>query len=148
MLQANNVEAPTNSADDCDYLLAAVQSWLQAAGVSHIGYDGSADQNSFILWAELLPVRCEWQGDGVISSCSVASMFVPKSTCEFWDDHAPESSEQATVGHFADSVGRRKSEITEIVFRDDTGSVVLGNGTQSDFYVRVFYDESNATSMA
>lgn len=140
LLQANNIGAPSNSTDDCAFLLNAVQSWLQGTGASYIGYDELSDENSFVLWAELQPVRCDWQEDnGVITACNTASTFVPEGTCDFWSKNSPKPPEQATIEFFAEEVDRRKSEITEVFVGADE--------PQFEFYVRVFYDESHATSM-
>jgi hypothetical protein len=136
LLQANNLAS--NSTSACDYLQNAVDAWLR--GTSSEGnatslFDTTRSSEAYVLWAQLLPARCDWQrGDGVITWCSscVAAMCEP---CEFWNSTMV-SPPNATPDYFADVLGVRVGGIVEL---DMDANV---SWSDENYSVRVIFDET------
>jgi hypothetical protein len=88
LLQANNMQA--NATDnECDYLKSVVDSWLNVAVVPQPTSFVPSQEDTFVLWAQLLPIRCDWQrDDGVITFCSDDSPLIESygHTCDNWMD--------------------------------------------------------------
>jgi hypothetical protein len=94
LLQANNLAAPAQ--DDCDYLESAVKSWINVAVRPQPASLVSSHEDTFVLWAQLLPVRCDFQKpDGVITFCEGNDSLLnsDEEACIVWDAHAPDLSE-------------------------------------------------------
>jgi len=95
LLQANNLAANSNSTEDCGYLKNAVDSWLKSVANTQTSFIfESAHDDMFVIWAQLLPIRCDWQEgtQGVITSC-IGGNFTSDPTaeiCTVWDDMAPD----------------------------------------------------------
>lgn len=77
LLQENNVASP--DVDDCDYLHLFVQSWLRAA--DSVQPDSwMLPTNAYLLYAEMLPIRCPFQAEnGRITICR--DPYTDNSTC-------------------------------------------------------------------
>jgi hypothetical protein len=147
LLQANNVVAGSNSTEDCDYMNVAVKSWLLTTSKVNAPFavGGGHSDDSYVVWAQLLPVRCDWQdSEGVITTCLWGSNF-PSEICSVWNDTRPLSTEQATTSYFANKLGLRAGELVEFDRWDP------GNGPEVDsnpFYVRGIFDESHTVAVA
>lgn len=91
LLQANNLAAPTT--DDCDFLESAVKSWMNVAVKPQPTSVLSSQEDTFVLWAQLLPVRCEFQDpNGVITFCEGNDSLLNSNeeACIVWDNFAPD----------------------------------------------------------
>lgn len=112
--------APSSSEGDCAYLKTAVQSWLKMAAVPQPASLFDNVEDTYILWAQLLPVRCDFQReDGVITFCSsqgengLLTQAAP-STCVVWDEHSPATPQDATEDYFAEELSLRAEGIRRI----------------------------------
>ena len=146
LLQANNVAA--NETDLCDYLEDAVSSWLKGTSTEQNDYTltRSRKQNPgvFVLWAQLLPVRCEWQrADGVITWCP-ASVADDYSVCSFWNRTMPNSTSQATPEYFADALGVRVGGIIEFLWTKNAYGNFNASDSNQTYQVQVLLDETDA----
>ena len=112
----------SNSTADCEYLQYAVRSWLGAAATSsrRESYLLTTEKTDFLLWAQILPVRCSWQrDDGVITMCGPRDFQIP--ACDVWDktkDLIEPSDED-----IADELGKRAGALatfrrTDLEFAD------------------------------
>lgn len=90
MLESQNLIS-TSGVRDCEYLERAIDSWLNMAIVSQPQYE--KDPTSYVLWAQVLPVRCPFQNKtGVITSCTENRTRFREAyplTCKIWDDSSP-----------------------------------------------------------
>ena len=133
LLNSNNVAA----GDDCNYLKHSVVSWVTGMAIEHVESFANDHDTTYLLWAELMPVRCsDWQDDGVITTCEV---FPDMHTCSVWDEMRPESAEAATRDHFSRYLDVRPGEVLEVVskFQDPNGTT---------YYVRAFFNESSTVA--
>ncbi len=121
LLLAHNVAAPSSSEEDCSYLMTSVQSWLKMAAVPQPASLFENVEDTYVLWAQLLPVRCDFQQeDGVITFCDnqvgngVLGQEVPGIPCSVWEDHRPANPEDATEDFFAEQLSLRYEGIRRI----------------------------------
>lgn len=142
LLQANNVAAPTNSSEDCTYLKSSIQSWLKMAAVPQPASLLADTEDTYVLWAQLLPKRCSFQReDGVITFCEGrenededASLGeTAADTCLVWDVYRPATPDDATPDYFAQQLSLRSEGIRR-VFRGSN----MGN--MSSFQANVIYN--------
>ena len=146
LLLAHNVEAPTNSTDDCAYLQNVIYSWLQMASVPQPPSLLRNKEDTYVLWAQLLPVRCDFQrDDGVITFCS-GQIFedswlgaIPE-TCEVWDDYRPSSSMDEMASHFSKALDIRPEGIRRI-------DRSFSQANQLNFRASVIYNENPSVSL-
>lgn len=158
-LQALNVLS--NSTDDCDFLLNAVVNWLRSGASVHLDrFDwlSSSGHGLFLVWAQLLPVRCDWQRpDGIITDCRVDERSPTAGVhCRVWADTWPGVDENtntddvamATPNFFADLLGLRPGGLQE----HDEMALALNdfNATSSvsTFEVRGIFNESHTIALA
>lgn len=150
LLQANNVMALENSDADCDFFEATLISWLAAAAVV---LSTSDTNDAYVLWAQVLPKRCEFQrDDGVITYCSkeVATVLEP---CNVWAT-APLNTEDATPLYFADQLDIRVGAITEYrkfttnTWFDVSEDNVSTEMTNFTFSVKVLINQNETVSYA
>jgi hypothetical protein len=144
LLQAHNVAAPTNSSDDCEYLKISVTSWLQMATVPQPSLFVGKMEDTYVLWAQLLPVRCAFQReDGVITSCEGQDLEIhweDAEACAVWDDSRPPSPNDATASYFAEALNVRSEGIQRVdrhVSWSDT----------STYDTRVIYNQNPSVSL-
>eukprot|EP00590_Aulacoseira_subarctica_P009415 CAMPEP_0172422826 /NCGR_PEP_ID=MMETSP1064-20121228/8945_1 /TAXON_ID=202472 /ORGANISM="Aulacoseira subarctica , Strain CCAP 1002/5" /LENGTH=1415 /DNA_ID=CAMNT_0013163879 /DNA_START=50 /DNA_END=4294 /DNA_ORIENTATION=+ len=137
LLQGNNLVAPSTSLYDCEYLGNATAAWLQAMAFN-LQNDrfGKNERKLYLLWAEILPVRCDFQGaDGVVTvqACDYNSSLLKSYSdltqplCGVWTT-APAS--------FARTLNIREGEILS-----NTVNITY-QGQQ--FIVKTTFDESYA----
>jgi hypothetical protein len=120
LLQANNLAAPSASEEDCAYLKSSVQSWLKVAAVPQPASLFENTEDTYVLWAQVLPVRCDFQRtDGVITFCdgqaeedSLGSAVA--NTCLVWDDYGPSTPDAATSDYFAKQLSLRSEGIRRV----------------------------------
>ena len=147
LLQDNNIAS--NSTDDCEYLFNAVQSWLHSSATIQTYYKliDDEDRDAHLLWAQVLPVRCSWQHEnGVITICnSLRSVATIAPICAYWDNTM---STNPSKEYFADSLASRPGGILEVALQDIAPSNFVDNETQSEFYVRAFYNEAHPIALA
>lgn len=128
LLQAQNLAAPSSSEEDCSYLKRSVQSWLRMATTPQPASRFANVEDTFVLWAQVLPVRCDFQReDGVITFCSDQGNAIiqePRSSnaCAVWDDNSPPTPEDATEDYFAQELSLRSEGIRQISLQNDTYS--------------------------
>ena len=144
LLMAHNKAA--TSLDDCDYLKTAVASWLGATSSMHneeryLFREGSRE---FMIWAQILPVRCPWQTrkNGVITDCEINGDS--SSVCEVWEKTATISD--ASEEDIARILGKRPGAITH--FHDEVVVTASFFGAEEliPFSVTTFYDHSSTLS--
>lgn len=146
LLEDNNLAAVAG-VSDCDYLQLAIESWLNMAIIPQPPDVLSDVETTFVLWAQILPVRCPFQDDdGVITSCAGRlSNFrenYPK-TCQIWDALAPASPEFANADYFASALNLRPSGIA--TYSNYAG----GNFDAVDgFNVTVIYNNNPSIALA
>jgi hypothetical protein len=148
LLQANNLAS--NSTSACDYLQNAVQAWL--LGTASEGNDSSLvdttrNSEAYVLWAQLLPVRCDWQrNDGIITWCDSCeeNMCGP---CDFWNNTIVPPS-NATPGYFADVLGVRVGGIVEFDIENSAPMLDRGLLTNQVYSVTVIVDETDTLAFS
>jgi hypothetical protein len=137
LLQANNIAAQ----DDCSYLESAIDSWANIAAVPQPASLLTKLEDTFVLWAQLLPIRCDFQrDDGVLTYCygddSRPNGVYP---CTVWDDHAPTDPGEATEEYFADELGIRLDGVRKLSRQ--------GIDEFSDYGVSIIYNENPTVSL-
>ena len=146
LLLAHNLEAPTNSTDDCEYLENGIYAWLQMASVPQPPSLIRNHEDTYVLWAQVLPVRCNFQrDDGVITFCR-GQIFegsgegtIPE-ICEVWDDYRPSSSVDEMASYFSKALNIRPEGIRRI----DRG---FSQANQLNFGASVVYNENPTVSL-
>lgn len=155
LLQANNLAA--NTTEDCDYLLNAVYSWLAGATleVSQEGWHFAYQHDDvFVLWAQLLPVRCPWQRvdgsvpiSGVITVCPRAVYADYEEICSFWNSTAPLLPSEATTDYFAAELGTRAGGLLDLSYSEVAPADFNDGLSDAVFSVRVIASENHTLSM-
>ncbi|KAG7349730.1 adenylate cyclase family protein [Nitzschia inconspicua] len=146
LLQANNLAA-LSGISDCEYMEFAIESWLNMAIVPQPPSKIREINHSFVLWAQVLPVRCPFQNiTGVITSCrgplsKYREMPENKPTCDIWDTFSPATSEEASVEYFAEALKLREGGIVK-------KTAESSGDTLSGFNVTVVYNENPTISLA
>jgi len=146
LLQANNLAS--NTTEDCDYLYNAVEAWFKSSTVVRPNFNsGDEDEELiFVQWAQLLPVRCDWQReDGVITSCSSTGISPSNgnAACDYWST-IPRMSYEATVAYLENTLDLKRGGLTEVEF-EETGPADFNDGNSAAvFLVRALFDESHA----
>lgn len=162
VLQANNALA--QSKEDCDYLKSAVESWLSIAMVPQPESFVQAHDDTFVLWAQVLPVRCDWQReDGIITYCDNSTLFAQghKEVCALWDDtlqwgsFSYEQMEgwalEAKVDYVRSNLAsERNLRMPAIQWKCQEGleSTPCGYESESEFSVTVYYNNNPTVSLA
>jgi hypothetical protein len=151
LLMANNVIA--NTTNDCDYLRSSVTAWLLT--VVDIPLDTiQAGEQLSIQWAQILPIRCEWQlPDGVITNCRQTEFAEVFPACTVWNKTQPSNPKDATPEYYAEVLGRRPGELTEYIdvktapaFFNNSFDIDEETG-QHEFYVRAIFNESQTVKL-
>jgi hypothetical protein len=148
LLQANNLSA--NNTDLCDYLMDAVSAWLKGSTTEQIDYtiESSTQTDVFVLWAQLLPVRCPWQReDGVITWCD-PSLYDQYAACSFWNETKPPLPDLATPEYFADVLGERVGGILSIVISTVAYADFYSLESNQTYQVRVIVDENDTLAFS
>lgn len=146
LLQAHNLAAPTNSSEDCSYLAASVRSWLNVAAVPQPPSMLQNTEDTYVLWAQLLPVRCEWQmDDGIITSCDNQKFGeslegAAYGACAVWDEYSPPLEVDSMRKYFARSLNLRFEGLRRI----DRG---VSTGELAGFASRVLYNDNPTVSL-
>ena len=121
LLHENNLAAPTNSEEDCQYLKEFVHSWLLTA--ESVQPDSPLlGTNAYLLWAQILPYRCPSLQDpnGIITLCNSSAARRLKQSCQIWQHTAAEqlATEQLSLNnlaeYFADVLDIRVGGIHEV----------------------------------
>jgi hypothetical protein len=113
LLHETNLAINSNSTDACAYLKQFLDSWLLTA--ESIQPDSSLlGTNTYLLWARISPLRCDFQQvDGIITVCSDSSP-VEQRTCELWQENSTFASFDRLPAHFAEMQDIRVGGIREI----------------------------------
>lgn len=148
LLEDNNLASITGDNDtDCDYLELAIESWLTMAIIPQPSYNRPDVESTFVLWAQVLPVRCPFQDEnGVITSCDGRLSTLQESypsTCQIWGELAPSSPEYATDAYFATTLNLRPGGINTFLGGSE-GQIRELNGVN----VTVIYNENVTVSLA
>jgi hypothetical protein len=166
LLQAYNLAA--NTTEDCGFLENAVIAWLKSTGSvpnSH-QFTDEYDDNAFLVYGRLLPVRCDWQRehgglekehddlereyDGVISVCANDTdlpPLLPPQLCDVWKGSQPKDVADATTKHFADEFDLREGGFRKFV-RNATAPADFNNtNTEAEFYVEVIFNGGHYISL-
>lgn len=148
LLQANNLIS--NSTSDCDYLQDAVYAWLLGTASEDHDYAllGSRKVlDVFVLWAQLLPVRCDWQrDDGIITWCSACEGDAC-SQCTFWNETLV-PPDQATPDYFAEVLGVRVGGILEFELDATAPMSIFGQVSDQLYTVKIIVDESDSLTFS
>lgn len=140
LLQANNLAAPTNSTDDCDYLESAVNSWIKMAIKPQPASFISTVEDTFVLWAQLLPVRCDFQNaTGVITFCGNDD----HSTCMVWDEYNYDEICNSTL----DSDCLQNYFASDLHLRQEAVTAVTNTNSGVRHTVTVVYNQSSTVSL-
>ena len=151
LLQANNIAS--NSTADCDYLRDAVNAWRKNAWSEHASMriTRSSTADSFLLFAQVLPVRCSWQRhDGVITWCP-PEYDAEYEACSFWNQETPYNPDEATPEYFASVTASRVGGIVEASLEEkDWPSDFYSNAgfDNATFHVRAMFNENITLSFA
>lgn len=154
LLQSNNVVSNTTS--DCDYLRNSVTSWLLTVVNVHnrINIDEPNNPNLAVLWAQVLPVRCDWQRpDGVITFCGDEFFDDKFPACSLWKETMPTNPDDASPQYFARVLGVRPGELTEYIDRQLAPAFFnysVANADETgvhDFYVRAIFNDSSTVAL-
>jgi len=142
-LQATSELVTNNSDTSCAFLQDSFESWLAAAAVvlSPATEGTYYSEGAYILWAQVLPVRCNFQSDdGVISSCDKYTDVVV-GACAIWNA-APSN---ATPNFFADLLDIPVGAISEYT---KSTTLTWFNGSQevtnATFSVKVLVNQNQA----
>lgn len=111
ILEANNLVFSNANSSSCGFLKKTVNVWLDVGSTVNI-LVSHYDEKTWVLWAQLLPVRCDWQrADGVITVCEAGNSIDP-TTCKLWNETTPDDPDDATPEYYADALGIRVGGIT------------------------------------
>jgi hypothetical protein len=147
LLQANNVIS--NSSDDCNYLRNSVHAWITGFSYADMRHSWTSEPYNefYLVFAQLLPKRCEWQrDDGVISFCNPGE--IPPGAdeiCDFWSYTIPVDG-KASSQYFADMLGIRVKSLVDIVSIESAPSS-WNDTSGAEFYVRAIFNESRTVSI-
>jgi hypothetical protein len=142
LLQMNNIVLAEANETTCAFLKDTIYTFLDLGAIAQ-----SKVQHidpTFLLWAQLLPVRCDFQGsDGVITTCADDLSF-DSQVCNVWN-MAPEDPSDATSEYYADALGIRVGGITEYspIYTTPSSSTIAPNTT---FTVRALLNENHVVS--
>ncbi len=160
LLQSNNIIS--NTSDDCEYLKNSVKSWLLTVVYGQNSYDQGSDedQSVAIQWAQILPIRCEWQlPHGVITNCKTAEFIDLFPACTEWKRTLPYNPDDASPEYYAKTLGLRTGELTQYIATtwapasfnatyNSTSSYNLTNvDGQYEFTVRAIFNESETVQL-
>jgi hypothetical protein len=153
LLQAYNLAANTTDDLDCAFLENAVTAWIRSTGSvpSSHRFTDEYDDTAFLVWGQLLPVRCDWQrDDGVITTCPTNDNpedDLPDRLCDVWDTSKPHDVDGASTQLFADEFDLRVGGFRHFV-RNTTAPADFGNGTTDEhFYVDVIFNGGHYISL-
>jgi hypothetical protein len=140
------------NASSCAYLEDTIEAWLDL-GANVQNDVPQYEVKTFVLWAQLLPVRCEFQGsDGVITVCenNDTNYTYPQGACNVWKT-PPANPSDATPEYFANMLGIRVGGITEYTRSQTSLLTVATDGNFSSypnttFSVRLLANENHAIS--
>lgn len=114
LLHENNVAVSSDSSEACAYLRQFTQAWLLTA--ESIQPDSNLlNTNAYLLWARILPVRCDFQRpDGVITVCNDSSPMRELDACALWGKNDTLPMVDNLPGHFAKTEDIRIGGIREL----------------------------------
>lgn len=141
LLQQNNIEAGMS---ECTFLESSVRAWLQIAGVEYqVGPNVGAFE-VYVLWAQVLPIRCAFQEPyGVVTRCADDPYGNTTRSCNVWQNITGNAS-TVSESFFANQLDVRVGGIRE--YQRDT--IVPINMTNTAFSVRAFVNHNATVSRA
>lgn len=146
LLEANNIVALGGSTD-CDYLENAIESWLSMAIIPQPPAEVPNVEPTFVLWAQVLPVRCPFQNaTGVITSCGGKLANFRRTyptTCDIWENKAPPTPDMASGDYFAAALNLRPGGIIR-----EFGAPGGRFEALSDFNATIYYNQNPTISLA
>ena len=115
LLQKNNIALAGNNNSTCQLLQESAVDWLESM-LPKTNKDNTLLHQNLLLWAQILPVRCQFQEatNGVITSCP-PNYTLP--VCINWEG----SSSNSTPEYFAENLNLRVGSITTNSFVDNVG---------------------------
>ena len=149
LLQQNNIILSEANVSSCAFLESTIEAWLELGASVQTGVP-QYDVKTFVLWAQLLPVRCDFQGDdGVITVCPNGTGY-PRGTCDVWNEH-PANASDATPEYYANKLGIRVGGITEYAHSQNSRLTIATDGNFSSypnmtFSVRLLANENHAVA--
>jgi len=154
LLNSNNAIAPSNSSKHCAYLEHTMRSFLDASafGVKDFFFENKTNSlsASYMLWLQILPVRCPFQGpDGVITA-SICRLDFNKSSlahydaidqnlCPVWS----QGNENSTRHDLGKQIGVHPANIVE--YR--ASRTMFVNSAVVDYSVTAMINESHTVKM-
>lgn len=146
LLEANNIVALGGSTD-CDYLENAIESWLSMAIIPQPPAEVPNVEPTFVLWAQVLPVRCPFQNaTGVITSCGgklAKFRQTYPTTCDIWENKAPPTPDMASDEYFAAALNLRPGGIIR-----EFGAPGGRFEALSGFNATIYYNQNPTISLA
>lgn len=131
----------------CDFLEDTINAWL-GLGANVQNRVPHYNVTQFVLWAQLLPKRCDFQRpDGVITVCDESRNSFPNASCDIWNGGLDPND--ATPAYFANSLGIRVGGISDYaVAQSETLTIALDGNFSSypneTFSVRLLVNENHA----
>jgi hypothetical protein len=139
LLEENNILLAEANETTCAFLQDTIYTFLD---LTVYAQNTDGEKNIFLLWAQLLPVRCDFQTiDGVITWCADDNFF-DTEVCKVWG-MAPEDPSDATSEYYADALGIRVGGVTEYGYsQNDTTLSDFTIAPNTSYTVRVLVDEN------
>lgn len=147
-LQATNLITPGSDASTCTFLEKSVLSWL--AGTSGMkGTMGKRQTQTYVMYLQLLPVRCPFQGeDGVATSYFCSEEFRSNASmtknerlddlCQVWG----RTSENTTITELADLANIRTGAI------ETYSESSINDASGATFSVTAIFNESSSIHLS
>jgi hypothetical protein len=148
LLQENNVLS--NQTDDCEYLRNSVIAWLLTVTYGEKGFNPDIDNKLSLQFAQVLPIRCEWQKpDGIITICKSSVFSDEFDACGIWNSTIPSNPLDATPEHFANALGTRPGELLQFEHRQlaQASFPNVGIDGVEEFYVKAIFNESRTVAV-
>ena len=141
-LQENNMKLANASDSTCHFFENSVKSFISANLEKRVVMNfGLEKTNVYLLWARVLPVRCDWQGeDGVVTVCSDG---LPQEVCNVWS----EANANSTPSSFAEKLDLRVGTIVTHSNASHFDSDSLSQKEDMFNVTAMFNEEHSVTSM-
>jgi hypothetical protein len=151
LLLATNMAANTSTLESCAFLRSSVNSWLLAASQQPTLYNllDEQQENVYLTWAQLLPVRCSWQQpNGLITTCRDNPALQDLASCSFWNSTFSIVNEsQPSREYLASELSVREGGIS-LSQNVGTGPANFGTGNMSAvFYVSAAWNNNQKIAL-
>lgn len=152
LLQKNNFMLSEANVSSCEFLEDTIEAWLDLGGTVQVRVP-QYNVTTNVLWAQVLPKRCDFQrDDGVITFCKNDTNYTySPGTCEVWNSR-PANTSDATPQYFANELGIRVGGVTQYTFSETSLLQMAIDGNFSSypnqtFSVRVLSNQNDAIAL-